>query len=186
MIAFPESVPVLKGDHILLREMTEADVPAWFKRASDPESSSLSGDPIPESIDVIYGWLETNRQFFRDGTGLRWAIVPAAAEGSVGSIGFSKIDAADRTAELGAVIARAYWSQGIVTAAARRVIDYAFNELGLKEIRADLVQRNEASKRVLEKLGFEYVEEIPAYCETPEFGAEAGYLYRLVNPLAKD
>ena len=123
MISFPKSVPTLKADQILLREMTEVDVPAWFKRASDPESSSLSGDPVPESIDIIYTWLESHRQSFRDRKALRWAIVPAATEGSVGSIGLPKIDASERTAELGAVIARTYWSQGIVTAAARVVID---------------------------------------------------------------
>src|SRR4051795_7600734 len=36
---FPDAVPTLFGDMVFLRELTEDDVPAWFERASDPESA---------------------------------------------------------------------------------------------------------------------------------------------------
>lgn len=51
---FPERVPPLAAGSLTLREMTEEDVPAWFERASDPESSRLSGDPIPRA-DFVEG-----------------------------------------------------------------------------------------------------------------------------------
>jgi len=177
-LVFPPAVPLLEADGLTLREMSERDVPAWFERASDPESSALSGDPIPESVDVCFGWLEVHRQLFHERRGIRWAIVPPGAAGSVGSIGLSNLSLEERSAELGAVIARAYWNRGIVTAAARMVVRYAFDDLGLVEIRADLLQRNHASKRVLEKLGFRFDRVLEGY-QRDESGCEDGYLYIL-------
>jgi len=174
---FPKRVPQLATDTLTLREMTEEDVPAWFERASDPESSRLSGDPIPESVDVCRGWLEVHRDLFRRRKGIRWAVVPEPAGASVGSIGFSNISASDRSAELGGVISRAWWNRGIATAAARLVLCYGFDDLGLLEVRADFVEGNAASKRVLEKLGFRFQHEIENYQE-----AKRGYLYVLRKP----
>jgi [ribosomal protein S5]-alanine N-acetyltransferase len=177
---FPDTVPELRGDSVYLRELTEDDVPAWFERASDPESSVLSGDPIPESIDTCFEWLQLHRERFRDQKGIRWAIVSKASTQCVGGIGLSITSKAERIGDLGAVIARAYWSKGIGTSAAHVVIRYAFDTLGLAEIRADLLQSNLASKRVLEKLGFHFVRAIPEYRQS-DAGPQGCYLYVLRN-----
>ena len=41
----PDAIPVLKGGGLTLRELTEQDVPAWFKRLTDPEAAAFAGDP---------------------------------------------------------------------------------------------------------------------------------------------
>jgi [ribosomal protein S5]-alanine N-acetyltransferase len=178
VIDFPDKVPELRGHSVCLRELTEDDVPAWFERASDLESSALSGDPIPESIDTCFEWLQLHRERFRDQKGLRWAIVPRGSAQSVGGIGLSIMSKEEGIGDLGAVIARAYWSKGIGTSAAHLVIRYAFNALGLAEIRADLLQSNLASKRILEKLGFHFVRAIPEYRQS-DTGPQDGYQYVL-------
>ena len=53
-LLFPDAVPALFSDMLYLRELMEDDVPAWFERASDPESAVLAGDPIPESIERAF------------------------------------------------------------------------------------------------------------------------------------
>jgi ribosomal-protein-alanine N-acetyltransferase len=165
-LSFPDAVPELLGEMVSLRELREDDVPAWFERASDPESSMLSGDPIPESVQMGVPWLQLHRERFRQQTGIRWAIVPKGSTDSVGSIGLTITSIEERSAELGIVIGRAYWGKGIGTSAARVVIPYAFNALGLAEIRAEFLQSNAASKRVLEKLGFHFVRTIPGDLQT--------------------
>jgi ribosomal-protein-alanine N-acetyltransferase len=174
---FPDSVPELLGDRVRLRELTEDDVPAWFERASDPESSELSGDPIPESAEAGVQWLRLHRERFRRQAGIRWAIVPRGSTESVGSIGLAVTSSEERIAELGAVIARACWGKGLGTSAARLVIRYAFDTLRLAEIRAEFLQSNLASKRVLEKLGFRFQ---GAVAGDPRPGAVPdGFLYVL-------
>ena len=174
--AFPEVVPVLPGDGLTLREMTEADVPAWFERASDPESSALSGDPIPESIEICYGWLETHRRNFTERTSIRWAIVPDGTDRSIGSIGISNISTDGRVAEIGAVIARSYWNRGIVTRATGCVVEYSMVRLGLEEIRAETLCTNLAAIRVLERLGFRLDRTIADYRNTDTMKQD-GHLY---------
>lgn len=177
---FPDAVPKLLGDVVYLRELTEDDVPAWFERASDPESSALSGDPIPESVEMGFQWLQRHRERFRQQAGIRWAIVPKDSTESVGTIGFTITSKEERIAELGFVIGRAYWGKGIGTSAAHLVTRYAFNTLGLAEIRAEVLQCNLASRRVLEKLSFHIQSAIPGDLQS-DMGSEDCYLYVLLS-----
>src|SRR3954452_17770626 len=140
------AVPTLFGERLYLRELTQDDIPAWFERASDPESAVLAGDPIPESIEMGVHWLQRHREQFRQQAGIRWAIVPKGSTGSVGTIGLTNISKAERRAEVGIVIGRASWGKGIGTAAAHVVTGYAFSTLGLAEIHAEVLTRNLASR----------------------------------------
>jgi ribosomal-protein-alanine N-acetyltransferase len=158
---FPDVVPTLFGDMVYLRTLTEDDVPAWFARASDPESAELAGDPIPASVEMGVHWLERHRERFRQHARIQWAIVPKGSLGSVGTIGLTITSKAERRAELGIVIGRADWGKGIGTAAAQLVTGYGFSTLGLAEIQAEVLQRNLASRRLLEKVGFQLLRSIP-------------------------
>lgn len=153
-----------------LREVREDDIPAWFERASDAESADLAGDPIPESIEQGYDWLKRHRERFTQQTGMRWAIVPSGSAVSVGTIGFAITSQEERTAEIGFVIGRRHWGKGLGTAAAALIIEYGFRELGLAVIRAEVLKRNDASRRVLEKLGFRIERDVPG---DPQIGGES-------------
>jgi [ribosomal protein S5]-alanine N-acetyltransferase len=177
---FPDAVPELFGDSVSLRELTEDDIPAWYERASDPESAMLAGDPIPESIEMGAQWLERNRERFRQQTGIRWAIVPKGSTQSVGSIGLAIASKEERIAELGLVVGRAYWGKGIGASAARLVTRFAFDALNLVELRAELLDSNLASKRVLEKVGFKFRCVIPDF-DRSDTGSLDGCLYVLRN-----
>ena len=59
-------------------------------------------------------------------------------------------------AELGYWIGVPFWGSGYATEAARRLIDYAFGDLGYKVLTASARVSNPASRRVLEKCGFEW------------------------------
>ena len=151
---FPAAVPGLRGEIVSLRKLAEDDIPAWFERASDPESAGLAGDPIPESIELGFTWLTRHRERFSQQAGIRWAIVPKGSTGSVGTVGFSITSTEARIAEIGFVVGRAYWGRGFCTAAVKLAIGYGFHVLGLAEVRAEVLPRNLASRRVLDKMGF--------------------------------
>jgi ribosomal-protein-alanine N-acetyltransferase len=182
MLEFPDAVPELAEDGVRLRELTEDDIPGWFARASDRQSSALSGDPVPGSIEEGVRWLESHRERFRRQTGIRWAIVPDGSAASAGTIGLAITSKAERVAELGMVIARAYWGRGIATSAARLVTAYAFDTLGLLEIQAEFDQSNAGSRRVLEKLGFRFERDVTGDSQSAT-GLPDGSLYILRNAL---
>lgn len=151
---FPAAVPALSFGTVTLRELTEADIPAWFERATDREAADLAGDAVPTSIDQGAAWLQRHRDRLRQQTALRWAIVPVGCNGSVGTIGLSWSGPSPGVADQGIVIGRAHWGQGIGSSALQAVVRHAFGALGLAAIQAEVLQRNRASIRLLEKAGF--------------------------------
>ncbi len=178
---FPKTIPTLSSERLYLRELTEDDIPGWFARASDAESADLAGDTIPASIEQGAQWLARHRERFQQRQGLRWAIVPTEATSSVGTIGLTITAPTAREAEIGFVVGRTDWGRGLCTAAAALVLDYGFNELGLALIHAEVLHRNHASRRVLEKLGFRIERDVPG---DPQAGGVADdcFIYVLQNP----
>jgi ribosomal-protein-alanine N-acetyltransferase len=151
---FPTVFPVLNGEGITLRELTDVDLPAWFKRLTDPEAAELAGDPIAESMEDVISGLEYHAIGFRFKESIRWAIVPDDIGESVGTIGFNSFNPDHDSADIGYAIGRSHWNKGIATRAIRIVINYGFNVLKLKHIEAEVLTHNVASIRVLEKLSF--------------------------------
>jgi [ribosomal protein S5]-alanine N-acetyltransferase len=177
-LRFPDAVPTLHDEHVRLREVTEADLPAWYERATDAESAALAGDPIPASPALGAAWLARIRERWRLHTGIRWTVTRRGSDTSVGSIGLAIVSAGPPIAELGLVIARAHWGHGLGTAATRLVARFGFETLGLAQIRAELLQSNRASRRMLEKAGFALQAVIPDF-EPGGAHPEDGYLYVL-------
>lgn len=61
-------------------------------------------------------------------------------------------------------LGKKYWGRGYVTEAMERVMRYGAEALGMKECVTSCAQENKASARVLEKLGFQYVKDVPYEC----------------------
>lgn len=58
-------------------------------------------------------------------------------------------------ANVGYWLAKPYWGQGIMTEALTRYARYAFDQMGIVRLTAEVFERNKASARVLEKVGFQ-------------------------------
>ena len=65
-------------------------------------------------------------------------------------------DATEEACEFGYAIGSGYWKQGYATEAARRFIQYLFEEKGFRTLYAAFFVGNEASRRVMEKCGMTY------------------------------
>jgi RimJ/RimL family protein N-acetyltransferase len=61
-----------------------------------------------------------------------------------------------KTPEIGYWLGVPYWGHGYATEAARAVVDHAFEDLGLDRLEAGARVSNPASRRVLEKCGFQW------------------------------
>ena len=71
-----------------------------------------------------------------------------------GTIGIKHIDYVNKKANIGYWIGKQYQGKGIATECVRLVVNYAFDELKLKEISAYVFPDNKPSIRGLEKNGF--------------------------------
>jgi len=150
--------PRLTTPRLVLRAPSESDIPAWFARATDVESASLAGDPVPDDIDAGERWFARSRQRFADGKAIQWSMDQTGVSDAIGTITLSFDATGARAAALGFVLARARWGHGLGSEAAREVLRYAFETLELEQVTAEAATRNFASLRILAKLGFKHIE----------------------------
>ena len=80
------------------------------------------------------------------------------ADTVVGVCGYKDLKTSQQVAELGYWIGHPHWGNGYATQGCDLAIAIGFGQWNLKRITACALERNLASRRVLEKLHFEYVE----------------------------
>ena len=106
--------------------------------------------PYPEG--AAEGWIATHQRAWEAGSGLTMAIVDRSADIVVGAIGLA-IKPEHANGELGYWVGVPYWNSGYCTEAARAILDFAFDVMGLHRVQAHHLIRNPASGRVMQKLG---------------------------------
>lgn len=73
----------------------------------------------------------------------------------IGVVGADHLDVGTtHRANIGYWLAKPYWGRGLMTRAARRYVRYALTRLEVTRLTAEVFVWNEASARVLEKVGF--------------------------------
>ena len=85
-------------------------------------------------------------------------IVHATDRTVIGDIGIIEPPDEDGNVEFGYSIVPDYRGQGYATEAARAMIEWAFEQPGVKRVTADCLNNNYASIRVLEKAGMQQIE----------------------------
>ncbi|MEM1042452.1 MAG: GNAT family N-acetyltransferase [Bacteroidota bacterium] len=124
--------------------------------ASDPAIGATSNVPSPYPDGGAEAWIASEVDKRTAGRSYAFAVLDATGE-VVGVVTLVGVDLEAGTAGLGYWIGVPYWGRGYATAAARACVRYAREALGLRRIGAACLERNRASRRVLEKAGFEVV-----------------------------
>jgi RimJ/RimL family protein N-acetyltransferase len=125
----------------------------------DPQVTRLIDVRTPLTAEQVRERLDTeiaNERFHRV---QYWPIFSLEDESHVGCCGLRPRDPRKGVYELGFHIRPALWRRGYAFEAAQAVVGYAFDALGANELVAGHNPENAASRRVLEKLGFEFVRE---------------------------
>ncbi len=84
-----------------------------------------------------------------------FAVIDKGSDGLVGVAGLHNIDQENGHAEIGYFLSPEYWGRGYATEAVSLISQYAFEWLNLRKVYARVYAPNEASRRVLEKNGFQ-------------------------------
>lgn len=152
----------LHGRRVVLRTMSEIDYPGWFevrRRCADwllkwePRSAHSSHLPDDQRSFVTRCAIrERERQM---GTGFGFGMF---VDGRfVGEITLSSIQRGPlQSAFIGYWIDQEMAGQGLMPEAVVTVLQYAFESLRLHRIEINIIPRNAASRRVVEKLGLRF------------------------------
>ena len=152
----PALEPVaLNTPHLILRPLTEADVPAIFAIFSHPEVMRYWSYPALTDITQAQEMLQRIQASHREGSAVRLGIERRSDEGLVGTCSLFNFHAASGRAEIGYALAREAWGAGVMHEALTAFVTHAFTALALHRLEADIDPRNAASARTLERLGFQ-------------------------------
>jgi [ribosomal protein S5]-alanine N-acetyltransferase len=151
--------PALQTERLMLRRPDTRDVGPIVPIVGDWEvARRLARVPHP--------YREADAHFFLNTivpNEWTWAITLRDSGELVGMVGLTPEVDPD-TAELGYYVARDHWGNGIATEAARSVVHYGIQSLGLRRIRSGHFADNAASGRVLSKLGFVDIGRSERFC----------------------
>ena len=137
---------------VTLHELEDRDLEAVAAWATDPlVTTFLTWDAGRE---VARQWIQTARAEAERVPRRVWEL--AACDGGANVIGSGRIsirDPVNRSADIGYVVRRDHWGQGLGTAIAEELITFGFRRLQMHRLWATCIADNEASARVLEKAG---------------------------------
>jgi len=111
--------------------------------------------PHPYEDGMAEEWIASLRPSYEAGEQVTFAVVLRELGDLIGCIGMG-LNARDNSGELGYWIGVPYWGRGYCTEAAREMVRYGFEVLGLHRIYANHFGSNLASGRVMQKLGMSY------------------------------
>ncbi len=147
---------ILETERLILRPWKESDAEDLYLYASDPAVGPIAGWPPHQSVGESR---EVIRTVFCGKEA--YAVCLKSDNRAVGAIelklnGHTDMTQRDDECELGYWIGKPLWGQGLIPEAARELIRRAFEDLGMKKIWCGYYDGNAKSKRVQEKVGFQY------------------------------
>jgi RimJ/RimL family protein N-acetyltransferase len=143
------TLSVLETERLVLRAPRPQDAEVLAHLINDRRIAvNTARLPYPYSVEDAEQFIAAvNRQ---DG---EVAFLITQDDALIGGCGIARCDSGG---ELGYWVGVPFWGQGFATEAARAVIDHAFGSLGHEVLEAGARASNPASRRVLEKCGFQW------------------------------
>jgi len=148
-------VPTLTGARVRLRPLRAGDVDDLFALHADPRVMRYWSFPAWTDREQAVARIA---QLERDNTQSEfytWATTIDSTDRLAGTVSLFAINRSHQRGELGYALASPAWGKGYATEAARLAIAFAFDAIGLARLEADIDPRNEASCRLVERVGFQ-------------------------------
>jgi len=148
--------PTLETERLILRPVTPDDAQAVFDYASNPNVTRFT-------IFETHRTIDDSRWFVIDNVRSRYSAqepdplaitLKTEPERMIGALGAHWASQPNGTMEMGYAIGEPYWGLGIVVEAARALMRLVFTEYAVERLQARVIAGNDASERVLAKLGF--------------------------------
>jgi len=146
----------METKRLRLRPFDISDAIRVQERAGDYEIARTTLHvPHPYPDGVAEAWIRSMHEAADHGRGYGFAVTRKTDGELVGVVSLGITEEHQR-AELAYWMGKPYWGQGYTTEAARRLLDFGFNDLSLNRIFAFAFVSNPASTRVMEKIGMKY------------------------------
>jgi [ribosomal protein S5]-alanine N-acetyltransferase len=149
-----EPFPILKTDHLILRQLSVSDIGTIFEVFSDDQVTQYYDLETFTNFEQAEKLIAHFQARYEQREGIRWAITRRDNGEMIGTCGFNGFNRQASRAVIGYDLLRSSWGQGVAGQAVAGMLEFGFRRLELHRIEAYVDPENAASVRVLEKLGF--------------------------------
>lgn len=147
-------LPTLETKRLLLRKYKKEDMDDLYEYASDEEVTRYLTFETYKNMEDANQYIQTLLEKYRNGNEVSpWAIEWKQNHKMIGSIGINQWDIENYYIQIGYVLNKKYWNQGIMTEALKTVIDFAFKNMNIERIELTHDVRNIGSGKVMLKNG---------------------------------
>ena len=146
--------PVLETERLLLKRITNEDTSEIIALRSNPETMKYIPRPLITTNEQALEHISQLNSIIETNEGINWGITLKDSPKIIGFIGYFRVQPGNFRAEIGYMLLPEFHGKGIIPEAAKKVIDYGFNEMKLHSIEAVIDPDNLASERVLQKMDF--------------------------------
>ncbi len=145
--------PGLETERLILRKFEIPDVHDILEYAKDPDVARYTTWEAHKSIKDSEGFVKWVLDRYQKDEAGEWGIELKETGKIIGSMGFVQLDLINSVGVIGYALGKNYWGKGIITEAVSRLIRFSFEEMNLNRIEAVHIVGNEASGRVMQKVG---------------------------------
>jgi len=150
----------LADQNVVLRLATVGDARAWLDIRELNRDFLVPWEPTWPANCLTESYfrrmLRRQQREWRRGKAYAFYVFLQKTNSLIGGVNLNDVQrGAGQKATLGYWIGQAYARQGLMTEAAGLVCDFAFGKLKLHRLEASCLPHNEASMRLLQRLGFE-------------------------------
>ncbi len=144
---------MFETERLMIRRMDDRDLDDIFAMRSDADVMQYIR--APQNRLEAANWIKlVSSRWEPHGLGF-CSVIEKTTNQFVGWCGLWRLSETNEV-EVGYAIAKNQWFKGFASEAARRFLEYGFNELELDEIVAVAREENLGSRRVMEKLGMQF------------------------------
>jgi ribosomal-protein-alanine N-acetyltransferase len=145
-------LPLLRGEHVTLRELRASDAASLCALLTTEEVSRFVSPP-PTTVEGFERFINWTLRQRVAGTYACYAVTLRGFDTAIGIIQVRQLEPGFGTAEWGFVIGSAFWGTGVFQESAELVLDFAFDTLGVQRLEARAAVLNGRGNGALLKIG---------------------------------
>ena len=148
--------PILNTERLLLCKIVPEHAADMYEYSSDPEVTKYLTWSPHSSLKETERYINLLQKKYADGSFNDWGVIYKQTGKFIGTCGYTSFDIYKNAGEVGYVLAKDFWGQGLAAEAVRAVIDFGFKKFGLDSFFAKHMEGNDASGRVMQKCGMKF------------------------------
>jgi len=149
-----DNFPVLESERLRFRAFEKKDAQGLFLIRSNSKVMEFM-DTLPQTdIKEAEQFVLSNQNSFKKKEGINWAIEEKSSNKFIGYFGFWRLIQHNCRAEIGYALRPSSWGKGYMNEALNTMTKFAFEELMIHSIEANVNPNNKGSIKLLERNGF--------------------------------